>query len=117
MPCSWKECHLHGPASGARLYQAEGIGVCAKERVVGSKQIWILWAIKHFQHCMSSELLCVCVCGCVWVCVGVRVGMGVCVGVRVGMGVCVCVRGYGCVCGCARGYGCVCGCVCVRESE
>ena len=32
-----------------------------------------------------------CVCGCVWVCVGVWVGVGVCVWVCVGGGVCVCV--------------------------
>src|SRR4029434_2023853 len=99
MPCAWKECHLHGPASGARLYQAEGIGVCAKERVVGSKQIWILWAIKHFQHCMSSELLCVCVCVCVCVCGWVWVCVCVCGWVCVCVGVCVCGwQGYQCVC-------------------
>jgi len=46
--------------------------------------MWVTWVEGHTARYLSG----VCVCGCVWVCVGVWVGVGVgvcgCVGVWVG---------------------------------
>ena len=76
---------------------------CAVSGVSGDPNF--LWSVDGSVQSGSADTVSVCVCGCVWVCVGVCGCVWVCVGVCA----CVCVS----VCECVWVCGCVCVCVCV----